>query len=264
MNISVKPLYLGTFSVGLDKRFNRISRDQEAEKGALKLSMNPFLVRFDDKIALIDAGLGELDHESHIPALLEAIEAESLSPDDITDVFVSHQHFDHIGGLANRQSGFWDLTFPNAKIWLSEQEWNKLKGMEQKNPLKEQFIAYLDVHADLNYVNDGDTPYPGVTARVIGGHTEFHLAWMFNFDNARFFNAGDVLGTKGAVNRRYVAKYDFDGKRSQAMRDELVGMAWEEKYHILAYHDTDIPLFRIKEKNDKNAYILEGINEIVS
>ena len=103
MNLNVKPIYLGTFSVGLDKKFYRINRDDSPQKASLKLSMNPFLIQYDKKNIIIDPGLGDLDQESHIPALLEGLHEHGLSNDDITDVFLSHLHFDHIGGLANKQ-----------------------------------------------------------------------------------------------------------------------------------------------------------------
>lgn len=256
------PLYLGTFSVGLDKHFHRINREDPPNQGALKLSMNPFLIRFEKRNILVDVGLGDLDIESHIPALIDNLHEHELTTDDITDIFISHQHFDHIGGLANRQNGFWDLTFPNAKVWLSEQEWNKLKGITQKDPMKEQFIDYVDLHADLHFVSDGDQPFEGVYIKVIGGHTEYSLALLFDFDGTRVLNAGDVLGTKGHINRRFAAKYDFDGKLSQQRRDELIAMAFEEKYIILAYHDNEMPVFRIREKNENNAYLLQQVTEI--
>ena len=53
----------------------------------------------------------------------------------------------------------------------------------------------------------------------------------------RYLNAGDVMNTKGALSRKYAAKYDFDGKASQRKRDELIDYARQHGYKILAYHD---------------------------
>ncbi|MEX0823795.1 MAG: hypothetical protein WD008_05360, partial [Balneolaceae bacterium] len=57
-NLPVIPLYEGTFSVGLDKKFNRINRNDTPKKGALKLSINPFLIKDGNRNILFDAGLG--------------------------------------------------------------------------------------------------------------------------------------------------------------------------------------------------------------
>lgn len=240
----VYALHEGTFSVGLDKKFVRLEPDQPAGKGALRIALNPFLIRNDDRTMLLDCGLGDFGEESHIPWLLDNLHKQGVEPDEVTDLFLSHLHFDHIGGLANRLNGYWELTFPSARIWLSGEEFAKLKKLGQKDVLKEQFVDFVEIHADLNLVKDGDEPFPGVRTQVIGGHTEFSLAWYFDFGDLRLLNAGDVIGTKSALTRRYAAKYDFDGKESQQRRDELLKFAHEREFTILAYHDTKEPIIR--------------------
>lgn len=254
MSLNIVPLYLGTFSVGTDKKFIRIEPDQDAARGALKISQNPFLIRYGERNMLIDTGIGDFAEESVVPILHNELEQHNCHTDQITDVFLSHLHFDHMGALAHRSNGFWDMTFPNARIWLSEQEWKKLNSLTQEDPLKEQYLHYLDTHADFHFVNNLDKPFDGVTVKVIGGHTEFSLAWFFDFDNTRMLNAGDVIGTKGHVLRRFTAKYDFDGKKSQQNRDELIAMAYDEKYLILAFHDNESPIFRVSQNGDEKSY----------
>lgn len=259
MSISIHPLYLGTFSVGLDKKFIRIDRNEPAAKASLKISLNPFLIKHDNKLIMVDCGLGDFGEESHIPFLIDKLSENGVSPEEITDVFLSHLHFDHIGGLAHKQNGYWELTFPNAKIWLSGQEWHKLLSLGQSESEKEQFLQFIEIHADLNYVNDGDKPFKGAEIRVIGGHTEFSLAILFNLGGLRILNAGDVIGTKGHLTRKFAAKYDFDGKKSQQIRDELTAMAFEENYIILAFHDNETPVLKISGKNKDNSYIVDKV-----
>jgi len=241
---TVAALHEGTFSVGLDKRFIRLSDNEPAQKASLKISINPFLIRHEKRNILLDVGLGAFGEESHIPVLLDNLHKEGLTPDDITDIFLSHLHFDHIGGLAHRDNGYWELTFPEAQIWLSGQEWEKLKSLGQKDFVKEQFVDFLDVHARMQHVYDGETPFEGVHVRVIGGHTEFSLAWFITFGGLKLLNAGDVIGTRGHLTRRFAAKYDFDGRLSQDRRDELIELCRAAGYTILAYHDNHEPIIR--------------------
>lgn len=234
----VTALYEGTFSVGLDKVFHRIERDESAAKGALKISLNPILLQHRGKNMLLDVGLGDFGAESHVPVMLANLENNDLSPEDISEIFLSHLHFDHMGGLATRENGYWELVFPEATIYLSRAEWKKLAKIGIDDPEREQFIDFLETHAELHFVDDGDEPVDGVRCEVIGGHTEFSLTWYFDFgDNHKYLNAGDVMNTKGAITRKYAAKYDFDGKASQQKRDELIEFSKENSYKVLAYHD---------------------------
>lgn len=241
---TVNALYEGTFSVGLDKRFIRIAREDSARQASLKLSINPFLIRHAQRNILVDVGLGAFGEESHIPVLLDNLQSAGIAPDDITDIFLSHLHFDHIGGLAHRDNGFWELTFPQARVWLSGQEWKKLKSLGQNDFNKEQFLDFLDVHAQFEFVYDGETPFDGVHVRVIGGHTQFSLAWFIQLGGLKLLQAGDVIGTRGHLTRRFAAKYDFDGRLSQDRRDELIALAKATGYTILAYHDNHQPIIQ--------------------
>ena len=75
--------------------------------------------------------------------------------------------------------------------------------------------------------------------------------------------AGDVIGTKGAINRTYAAKYDFEPKVSQQKREELSKLAFDEGYTILAYHEDRHPLFKLTDYNEKTGYSTENIDSYV-
>lgn len=242
----VIPLYEGTFSVGTDKVFHRIERDASAAKGALKISLNPFLIQHQGTNMMLDSGLGDFGAESHIPVTLANLNNEGVEAEDIEHIFLSHLHFDHIGGLATRENGFWELVYPEATIYLSKAEWTKLHEIGFKEVENEQYIQFLEVHARLHFVEDGDEPVEGIRCEIIGGHTEFSMAWYFDLaDDHRYLNAGDVMNTKGAITKKYAAKYDFDGKASQRKRDELIDFAREHGYKILAYHDNREPIITL-------------------
>ncbi|HET6528617.1 MAG TPA: MBL fold metallo-hydrolase, partial [Balneolaceae bacterium] len=125
------PLYEGTFSVGLDKKFNRIGRNDPPAKGALKISINPFLIQSGDKNILFDVGIGDFGEDTSTDIIKENLAKHGLSEYDITDIFASHLHYDHIGGLAGRSSGFWELTFPDANLWVSKNGWQKMTTKDE-------------------------------------------------------------------------------------------------------------------------------------
>lgn len=254
-------LYEGTFSVGLDKKFVRIDRDDPPAKGALKLSLNPLLIHTADRNYLFDCGIGEFGEDTGPETIRENLDAHGLSEFDITDIFLSHLHYDHIGGLAHREDGYWELTFPDAKIWVSKKGWEKVIAKDEYyDEEKTEFISFLDAKADLQFLNEEDQPYPDITVKKIGGHTEFHQVLLFDDGNQKYMQAGDVIGTKGSINRKYAAKYDFEPKISQQMREELAQKAFDEGFIIMSYHEDRNPLFKLTGYDDKTGYSTENVD----
>src|SRR5699024_2868571 len=98
------PMYEGTFSVGLDKKFNRIGREDPPAKEALKTALKPVLIRSDDKQILFDVGIGDFGEDTSNEIIKENLADHGLTQYDITGIFASHHHYDHIGGLAGRAS----------------------------------------------------------------------------------------------------------------------------------------------------------------
>ncbi len=259
----VKPLYEGTFSVGLDKKFIRIKKSDPPHKGSLKLSINPFLIISDEeRNYLFDAGLGDFGEDTSTQTMKDNLGKEGLSDFEITDIFVSHLHYDHIGGLADRENGYWQLTFPDARLWVSMGGWQKALTYQEKtdDELNTEFIHFLDAKADIHFLDEDDQPYPDIRVKKIGGHTEFSQLLIYETKKEKYLMAGDVIGTRNGINRKFAAKYDFDPKHSMTMRKELKKLALRENYIILAYHETDHPMFRLTGFDEQKGYIINNID----
>ena len=260
IKLKAHPLYEGTFSVGTDKKFNRIDRDDSPEKGALKISLNPFLIKTSDRNYLFDAGVGDFAEDTSTKVIKENLSEFGLTEYDITDIFASHLHYDHIGGLAGRSSGYWELTFPEANIWVSKSGWQKVLNQEEYNDEElAEFIHFLDAKANLQFLEDADEPYPDITVKKIGGHTEFSQVLFYNDGNEKYLMAGDVLATRGEVNRKFAAKYDYDAKQSMKIRAELTKKAYQEDFTIMGYHDSHHPLFKLVDYDEEKGYSIKNI-----
>jgi len=257
----VTPLYEGIFAVGKDKVFNPIGKKDQPPKGTLKLSINPFLIQNGDRNILFDVGLGDLfGGNTSIETILNNLDEQSVSDYDITDIFISHLHFDHFAGLANRQNGYWELTFPEAKIWVSKGGWEKLhKNIDQENDESQDFFHFLDMKGDLELLPDESNPIPNVTVKKIGGHTEHHQLLLYDDGANRYLMAGDVIGRRISVNRSFAAKFDYDPKHSMKIREDLKKMACDKGFAILAYHETDHPLFCLEDCKNKKGYTIKNL-----
>lgn len=260
MSISLHPLYEGTFSVGTDRKFNPIARTDPPAKGALKLSIYPFLIKTGERNILFDAGIGDLfGGDTTIETMFHNLEQHNLSNLDITDVFISHLHFDHFAGVANRLNGFWELTFPNAAIWVSEDAWQELTdNSDELSETRQEFISFLEFRADIQYLRENEYAIPGVRSKTVGGHTQYHQILYFEEGNHNYLMAGDILEGRVSINRSYAAKYDFDPKKTMDIRNRLQQVAYEKEYSILAYHETDHPVFRLTDFDEKKGYKIES------
>lgn len=262
MSISIHPLYEGTFSVGLDKIFNPISRTDRPAKGALKVSIYPFLIKKDDRNILFDAGIGDLfGGDTSIETMFDNLENEHLSNLDITDVFISHLHFDHFAGVANRLNGFWELSFPNAVIWVSENAWEEItNNREDLDDARDEFISFLEARADIQFLQEDEYSIPGVRSRTVGGHSKYHQILFFEEGEQKYLMAGDIIEGRSSINQNYAAKYDFDPAATKEIRDKLQKTAFKEGYHILAYHETKHPIFKLSDYNEKSGYKIQNLD----
>lgn len=276
--MSVHALREGIFSVGLDRRFIPIAPSDPPARGALKLAISPFLILRENRVVLLDVGLGEFSEGGSVQTLRDHLERFGLTEYHVTDIVLSHLHYDHIGGLAHRENGYWELTFPEAAVWVNRREYEKTVATdryydEEKTP----FLHFLVGRADFRPIDEGPAPVPGFHSRHIGGHTEFSVAWFYRDlpdegpasepgdpdSGPLYLMAGDVIGSRGAVRRKYAAKYDFDPDAGMAAREALKAEALDTGAIILAYHDAECPVFRLTGLDPREGYLIENLPEQV-
>lgn len=258
--ISVYPLYEGTFSVGLDKKFCRIDRNDSPAKGALKISLNPFLIKTSQRNYLFDTGIGSFGENTGTETIKQNLLTHNLAASDITDIFATHLHYDHIGGLAGNNSGDWELTFPEADIWVSKNGWQKALSLDPYyDEEKTEFLHFLDANADLHFLSAEDQPYHEIKVREIGGHTEFSQLLLFEKNEHKYMMAGDVLATRSEVNRKFAAKYDYNDQQSMKIRKELTEKAYNKKFTIMGYHETHHPLFKLIDYDEQQGYSIKNM-----
>jgi len=235
--MTIYTLAEGSYSVDASKKFVPFDpqidnfRDRPA---SLFIHVNPFLVKTADDLILFDTGLGYKDTRDEL-YLYQHIRSTGFEPEDVTLVLMSHLHYDHSGGLVVERNGKLEPSFPNAVHVIQKGEWEFGMTGKSSSYHKEIFEA-LQGNVDLKFVDGSGELKPGINYELSGGHCPFHQVFWINDNGQKCFYGGDVLPEPEQLIRKFVAKYDYDGRKALELREEYGKKAAAENYTCLFYH----------------------------
>ncbi|HRR08440.1 MAG TPA: MBL fold metallo-hydrolase [Rhodothermales bacterium] len=249
----------GKFNVGADKRLVPHIEGQPFPPRTLHVAANAFVVRTPNEVVLFDTGLGEEAEGRNISFLTDQLAHLGVSREEVSKVFLSHFHADHIGG-ATYQVGFERRpTFPNATYFAQQRE-AKTPYAGRSNDLRAITIDVLEEHGQLVWLDGNGWIEDLIEYEVTGGHTPFHqIAWL-HFDGLVVLFGGDVLPQPTQVTRRFLAKYDYQPEQSAEWRQKMARRAYENGAMMLFYHSTSYPAAFLPAFNEKIGYKLEPVS----
>ena len=241
--MKIIPLSEGTFTIDKTKLFVPFDEDvhdlQQRPVGSLLVEIQPFIIITSKDILLLDTGLGfEKDGQLQIHKNLANA---GINPSDITKVLLTHLHKDHAGGVSMGKAHE-HLSFSNAIFYLQERELNFAfeKGFpsfipDELEPLKKSNQVVL-LKDDEGTIDDY------IYYKVTGAHSPYHqVFWIKENDHAIFFG-GDDAPQLQQMKHRFVAKYDYDGKKAMELRRSWWEQGQKEKWTFLFYHDVKNPI----------------------
>jgi len=254
--MKIIPLSEGAFTIDKTKLFVPFDTEkddlQQRTSGSLLVEVQPFAVISPDDILVIDTGLGfEKDGVLQIHQnLLNA----GVDPSGVTKVLMSHLHKDHAGGLSragaasatgDRPGGNGaatrELSFPNATYYVQRKEleyaFEKGPGSYIREELEVLKGSSRVVLLDGNGVLDGYIKY-----EVTGAHCPYHQVFWIVDGGEKVFFGGDVAPQLQQMKSRFVAKYDYDGKKAMELRQEWWQKGQDEGWTFLFYHDVKSPI----------------------
>lgn len=258
--MQIIPLSEGAFTIDKTKRFVPfdIEKDdlQSRPAGSLLVEVQPFVIVTADDILVIDTGLGyETDGVLQIHRnLLDA----GIDPAKVTKVLMSHLHKDHAGGICGDCLGkppatgapasaaiARGLSFPNATYYVQRRE---LEYAFEKGPTSyiPEELEILKTSPQVSFL-DGDGIIDGyIKYEITGAHCPWHqVFWIVDSGETAFFG-GDVAPQLQSMKSRFVAKYDYDGKKAMELRQEWWEKGQAEGWNFLFYHDVKTPLYTSK------------------
>ncbi len=235
--MKIFPLNEGSYSVDATKKFIPFNPETDNFKdrpASLFIHVNPFLVQTGTDLILLDTGLGYKDTRDEL-FLHQHIRNAGFEPEDVSLVLMSHLHYDHSGGLVVEHNGRLRPSFPQAEHVIQKNEWEKAINGKSSSYHKEIFEA-LQGSVNLNFVDGSGELKPGIRYELSGGHSPFHQVFWIESEGQKCFFGGDELPEPEQLLRKFIAKYDFDGRKAMQLREEYGKKAAEEGWTCLFYH----------------------------
>ena len=220
------------------------------ENNLCNWAMRCLLVSDGDRLVLIDNGIGDKQDArffSHYYLHGEASLAKSLQqlgvhPTDITDVFLTHLHFDHCGGSVKYGShGQYELTFPRATYWSNEDHWNwaTVPNPREKASFLEENILPLQEHGALKYLDLATKSlFPGFDFLTMDGHTDKQMLPKIQYKGRTLVFMADLLPSVGHLPLAYVMGYDTRPLLTIQEKQLFLEEAAREEYVLFLEHDS--------------------------
>jgi glyoxylase-like metal-dependent hydrolase (beta-lactamase superfamily II) len=230
----------------------------------IDVSARCLIVENGNKLVLIDTGMGDKQSEKFFSyysrwgdySLVKSINSAGFSIDEITDVFITHLHFDHCGGASfyNKKTGLNELLFKNAKYWSNESHWNWAKNpnsREKASFLKENLMP-MEVSGQLNFIKSDQKGFNycsdlGFEVLMVNGHTEKQMIPKISFKGKDLVFAADLVPTAGHIPVPYVMGYDVRPLTTMKEKAAFLDLAVEKDYLLFMEHDAHNQVLSLKK-----------------
>jgi glyoxylase-like metal-dependent hydrolase (beta-lactamase superfamily II) len=244
--MTIIPLSEGSFTIDKTKIFVPFDIDkddlQQRPIGSLLVEVQPFVVITPKDILLIDAGLG-FSVNGQLQ-LHQNMKANGIEPSTITKVLMSHLHKDHAGGVSKRDNiGNYNLSCPNATYYVQQKEFEFAMETGYPSYMTDEF-AVLENNPQVSWLNGNGTIDGYIKHQITSAHSKFHQVFWIEENNETIFFGGDDAPQLQQMKSRFVAKYDFDGKKCMELRQQWWKEGQEKSWKFLFYHDIKTPIFQ--------------------
>ena len=219
------------------------------ENNLCLFALRNLLIRVDGRLILIDTGIGNKQEEKFYKhyhrtghhSIEKAINDIGFAADQITDVILTHLHFDHVGDAVKcNKNGTLAPTFTNAVYHVSERQWKwatQPNQREKASYLPDNFMPLQEAGV-LNLISNEDTELlTGIQLKMFHGHTDGLLVPFINYKDKTFVYTSDSLAMAAHIQTSWVCGYDTRPLISFEERSTFLQEACSKGYYLIFQHD---------------------------
>jgi glyoxylase-like metal-dependent hydrolase (beta-lactamase superfamily II) len=228
------------------------------------------LIEDGDRLILIDNGIGDKQsdkffsfyHLNGNDTLDQSLQALGYHRDDITDVVLSHLHFDHCGGSIewNNDRTKYQTAFKNAHYWSNETHWAHAlnSNPREKASFLNENIVPIQESGQLKFIKDHYDVHPEVFMRHVSGHTEAMMLPQIPYKGKTIVFCADLIPSLSHLPVNYVMAYDIKPLESMRDRQLFLVEAVEKDYVLFFEHDPKQECCTVT-RNEKGVFVPKDI-----
>jgi glyoxylase-like metal-dependent hydrolase (beta-lactamase superfamily II) len=237
-------------------------------------AMRCMLIETGNKLILIDTGIGSKQDDKFFSFyylhgednLQKSLNTLGFSAEDITDVILTHLHFDHVGGAVERnKDGKMLPAFKNATYWSHESHWQwatNPNDREKASFLKENFIP-IQESGQLKFLNAENKLFEGFSFELSNGHTESMIIPVIEYKGEKIAYMADLIPSAAHIPIPYVMGYDVRPLDTMKEKKSFLQTAAEKNYVLFFEHDPLIECVSLQQTErgirQKEAFKLEEV-----
>lgn len=278
--MKIKTIHSGFFKLDGGAMFGVVPKtlwqniNEPDENNMCTWAMRCLLVDTGERVILIDTGMGDKQddkfrsffHPHGQQTLIGSLAESGYTREDITDVFLTHLHFDHVGGAVSKdENGQLVPTFPKATYWSNEKHYDWAfdpNERERASFLKENFVP-LKEQGVLEFVPAADrsTWFKGFDIMLCYGHTEAMMLPIIEHNGKTMVYCADLLPSAGHIGMPYVMSYDVRPLETLKEKGSLLKTAAERNWYLFLEHDKENELITVRH-NEKGRIILDASHRL--
>ncbi len=233
-------------------------------KNRIDIAARSLLIEEGDRLILIDTGMGNKQSDKFFSyydkwgdyTLEKSLKKAGFHKDDITDVFMTHLHFDHCGGSIewNKNRTGYEPAFKNATFWTNEAHWNwaiNPNAREKASFLKENLLP-MQESGQLKFIERTGSSFQEKSEvdfeiLFVDGHTDKQMIPHIKYQNKTLVFVADLLPTAGHIPLPYVMGYDTRPLVTLSEKESFLSTAAKQNYYLFLEHDAHNEVCTVKE-----------------